>query len=615
MSRLQILYKSIPAPISVTGGAFKAAEELPIVVMYSLAFIVTRLICILAFALGLSTVAAADSITVSVPSTAPTHNVVQSNFLGISLELSFMDEYFGNDTSTIPATVLTYLSAIRSRTGNTPLRLRVGGNSMDSSVYVPGQSSPMVQMLQTAANANDQAVNYGPMLWDVLKKVADGVGGAEYLIGLSLRDPNDLSVPLLAGAAEQKLGTSLDGFLLGNEPDLYTAHQQRPNIQNYTVDIYVNEFRTVSNRLADTSAGNLLNLKNIGGPTICCAWNLDVVLNGGYLTAFNGFLKYISLQHYPQNNCFGRYDYQIPYYMQHANVVQLASWQQPGINIVQSNTSANHPQLIMSEFNSASCGGIPKISDTFAVGSLWTIDYALQMASVGYSAAYLHTRERGISYNLFAPPEGPNGGPGPWVTNPPYYALIATAEALQSTDGSIVVDLNIGNSKTNQDATVAGYAVYDAKGTSVQQFVLFNYANVSSATTTFALPPSAFQSGNKNTVAVKYLSAQDLHETTNIAWGGQTLAGVGNGTFKNDSSSWAVPTKNVDCSNGCSIEVPPTAMAVVFANGVSKVNTAQNAPAANQKPSQPQSAAAALSVTNPVLFIFTVLGVVGFVVL
>lgn len=583
--------------------------------MFSFPFPATRLNCILAFALGLSAAAAADPITVSVPSTAPSHNVVQSNFFGISLELSFMDEYFGNDTSTIPATVMNYLSAIRSRTGNNPLRLRVGGNSMDSSVYVPGQSSPMLQMLQTAANANDQAVNYGPMLWDVMKKIADGVGGAEYLIGLSLRDPNNPNVPILAGAAEQTLGTSLDGFLLGNEPDLYTTHGQRPNIKNYTLDIYIDEFRAVSNRLTNTSAGNLLNLKNIGGPTVCCFWNVDAVLNGGYLAAFNGFLKYISLQHYPQNNCFGRYDYEIPYYMQHANVVRLASWQQPAIAIIQSNTSANHPQLIMSEFNSASCGGIPKISDTFAVGSLWTIDYALQMASVGYSAAYLHTRERGISYNLFAPPEGPNGGPGPWVTNPPYYALIATAEALQSTDGSVVVDLNIENSTTNKDATVAGYVVYDAKGASVQRFVLFNYANVSSATATFALPRRAFNSGNKNTVPVKYLSAQDLHEATDIAWGGQTLAGVGNGTFKDDSSSWAVPNKNVDCSNGCSIDVPPTAMAVVFASGVSKVNTAQNTPAGNGNQKSSSSAAAPFSTVNPRLFIFSVLGVVGCIVL
>src|SRR6266567_1759006 len=136
-------------------------------------------------------------------------------------------------------------------------------------------------------------------------------------------------------------------------------------------------------------------------------------------------------------------------------VVALAAWQSSGISKVLSNTGSNHQELIMSEFNSASCGGIPSISDTFAVGSLWTIDYALQMASVGYSAAYLHTRERGVSYNVFSPPGGPNGSPGPWTTNPPFYGLLVTAEALRSTNGSIVVDLDIGGSKENVNATAS----------------------------------------------------------------------------------------------------------------------------------------------------------------
>ncbi|KAG5652420.1 hypothetical protein H0H81_005068 [Sphagnurus paluster] len=90
----------------------------------------------------------------------------------------------GNDTATIPATVLNYLAGIRSRTGNNPLRLRIGGNSMDSSVYVPWQATPMLQLTPYASNFNNQPVNYGSLLWDVLKKVSDDLTGAEYLIGV-----------------------------------------------------------------------------------------------------------------------------------------------------------------------------------------------------------------------------------------------------------------------------------------------------------------------------------------------------------------------------------------------------------------------------------------------
>ncbi|KAG6895418.1 hypothetical protein C0992_001380 [Termitomyces sp. T32_za158] len=251
----------------------------------------------------------------------------------------------------------------------------------------------------------------------------------------------------------------------------------------------------------------------------------------------------------------------------------------------------------MSEFNSASCGGVPTISDTFAVGALWTIDYALQMAAVGYSAAYLHTRERGISYNLFTPPDGPNSNPGDWVTNPPYYALIATAEALQAADGvgNIVVDLDIAKSKTDTKATVAGYAVYDSKGSSVEQFVLFNYANVSNfpdtstATATFSLPANAFAATRRTGVTVKYLSASGLAEKYNIAWGGQSLVGVGNGILQDNNATWVIPNQQLDCTDGCSVSVPAAAMAVVFAGevdknnvgGSSQKNTARRAALAN----------------------------------
>jgi len=55
---------------------------------------------------------------------------------------------------------------------------------MDSSIYVPSQTSPMVQLIGNAPNDNDQPVNYGPMLWDVMDKVSADIGGANYLIGL-----------------------------------------------------------------------------------------------------------------------------------------------------------------------------------------------------------------------------------------------------------------------------------------------------------------------------------------------------------------------------------------------------------------------------------------------
>lgn len=54
---------------------------------------------------------------------------------------------------------------------------------MDSSDYVPEQTTPMVQLIGGYVNFDDQPVKYGPMLWDVMKQVASKTGGIDYLIG------------------------------------------------------------------------------------------------------------------------------------------------------------------------------------------------------------------------------------------------------------------------------------------------------------------------------------------------------------------------------------------------------------------------------------------------
>jgi len=76
-----------------------------------------------------------------------------------------------------------------------------------------------VMLNETDPNAyfNDVPLDFGPVLFDVMKKMSDEVGPFEYLIGLSMRDPDAHdNVLALALEAESKLGDLLDGMLLGN---------------------------------------------------------------------------------------------------------------------------------------------------------------------------------------------------------------------------------------------------------------------------------------------------------------------------------------------------------------------------------------------------------------
>lgn len=124
------------------------------------------------------------AVSVIIPSSNPSTDLttVYSNFLGISLELSFINYYFGNDSNTLPGAVVQYLTALHERSSGMPVRLRLGGNSMDSSTYVPDQKD-IVEFTDPNANSNDQPVNYGEQLFEVMNAMSDKVGGAEYLVG------------------------------------------------------------------------------------------------------------------------------------------------------------------------------------------------------------------------------------------------------------------------------------------------------------------------------------------------------------------------------------------------------------------------------------------------
>ena len=297
--------------------------------------------------------------------------------------------------------------------------------------------------------------------------------------------------------------------------------------------------------------------------------DLAPVLQSGWLDQYKQQLKYITLQHYPQDNCRGTTAFGIQHYLVHANTVSLAQWQQPGIQLA----FQAKKQVLMDEFNSVSCGGVDGISNVFGA-SLWTADYALQMASVGYSGAYLHVRERGITYNMFDPPAGVAGAAGAWTTNSPFYGMLPVAAALQSANGSRVVDLNIKNSMTDATQVHAGYAIYDGTGNNVHSLVIINFKDVQGTMSDYAVD-KAFIPASYGNVTIRYLAAPSIAEKTNIAWGAQTYAGVGDANPVPATFASSVADKTVECSQGCTIQVPGPGLAVVFVgeSGASVANS------------------------------------------
>lgn len=87
---------------------------------------------------------------------------------------------------------------------------------MDGSKYAPSQEN-MIIFTDPDAYFNDVPVSFGPVLFDVLNSMSDAVGEMDFIIGLSMRFPDDFENVLeLAAASESKLGNRLDSLLLGN---------------------------------------------------------------------------------------------------------------------------------------------------------------------------------------------------------------------------------------------------------------------------------------------------------------------------------------------------------------------------------------------------------------
>lgn len=188
--------------------------------------------------------------------------------------------------------------------------------------------------------------------------------------------------------------------------------------------------------------------------------------------------------------------------------------------------------------------------------ALWAVDVALQGAAVDYTGMYIHTREIGVTYNLFQPSSDETYQDAEWTTGAIYYAELVVAEALSN--NSIVVDLNLDNSVSSPSSTVAAYGIYDGSEHDKGNLVLinFDYPSASednnSTIQEFVIPKNLTSS-----IAVRYLIAPNITEQTAITWAGQTVGK--NGDLQGDQA-----LDTIECKEGCTVSIPGPGLAVVW---------------------------------------------------
>lgn len=256
------------------------------------------------------------------------------------------------------------------------------------------------------------------------------------------------------------------------------------------------------------------------------------------------------------------------YYLNHSNTVNFAQYDADAVAAAVSNQL---PYYLV-ETNSASCVGIPGVSNAFT-STLWGIDVALQMAYRNHTGVFFHTSGINTLYNVFTAPAY-NGTTKSWKTGPIFYSFLLVSEALASTtNNSRVVDLQVGRDD------VAAYGIFE--GEIAKKVVFINMISDGSGSNVWTANVPALS--NQTRVSYKVLTALGVDQVEGIVrlflsscthlcrhcvltcifqqtWANQTFGYWSNGILQGTEEVRVAP-----CNNGsCPISIPAPGAALVF---------------------------------------------------
>lgn len=487
----------------------------------------------------------------------------RSDFLGLSLEMSVSTNIMGMNGSWLNPIFLNHIQNIRARAGS--LTIRIGGNSQEKATLVPATLfgptiNKTVDPVAQAHLSNTPLLTFSEDLFYVMSNISSLID-VQWTFGLPFLNPTQ--IPNVVNAATQILGSSLDGFQMANEPDQYGVHGNEA--QPWTIQSYMALFGQVRSQYVPTRT-------DIFAPNVCCFFTINDILAAGFLQQFGQFLKAVTVQHYKDDACTNPAPpppgvippvlltgpQAFATYQTHASAQEFFV---PYLN-ASVQLAAAGKDLIMLETNTASCGGYPGASDTFAA-ALYLLDLALQGAAVGFSQILLHSGGQGNIYNLFTPPPGNLSRIQQWTTGAPYYSALIMAEAM-SENGSQVMDLLVNNN----NSFTAGYGIYN-NGNPVR-LALFNYITDPSGANdvNFQVSIGGGTTGvgvtTPSSVNVKYFSTAtgSAADKFNLTWAGQTMGDA----FNSDGRLQGTESiQTIQCNGGvCNIPVKAPQFALVL---------------------------------------------------
>jgi len=442
--------------------------------------------------------------TVSVE-TQPLGILIPKDFVGISLEVSTAGQGIGafapgGETTASAPPVAEYALGTPEKPNEAffqfmrnlgPGVLRMGGNSQDNTCWDPA-AAPHPDWCKAEISKADFA----------LYSRAAKESGWRLIVGINLKQNSSewaLEEVTQALAPAIKPGETV-GLEIGNEPDLFSRDGSRP--KTYSPADHAKDFLAYRDAFAKNATARQYG---IVGPATCCAWrnaqDLGVFIDG--VGASN--LNLISIHNYPLTTCNGR-TVTVQQLLAPETITRFDGQ-------MRSLAAAAHDRklpIVLAETNSASCGGMPGVSNAFAA-ALWGMSTLYSAVEDGLSGVNFHISYRpgGSAYNAidtYAAAGGSAQEVYKNVAEPLYYGMYLFA---QNASGEYLLPANI---QTNSN--IRAYATMACSNCAVH-VVLLNEDVTASGRVAVHLP------NRKGTAQLLFLNAPKLSApASDVRYGG-----------------------------------------------------------------------------------------------
>ncbi|KAF5371017.1 hypothetical protein D9615_010017 [Tricholomella constricta] len=444
----------------------------------------------------------------------PNLSIMQhGSFYGFSIEMSVVTQLMGKNASHLKVPFLNLMGLLQQRSGG--VHIRIGGNTQDFAVFVdelPDGEATAKEKSDLKNPTLTPAVLYTKEMFYIAANISSLVN-VKWYFGIPFNDTNwRLQI---AEYSQEILGDNLLGLQGGNEPDYYLSHGHRP--EGYGPFDYFGEFADL---IVAMDANPNIPIKNmLIGPSLASGpWTPEMMWETDFIPAFKDSLVAITMEHYPSNNCFVQFgigsfvDPQraFPSFLTHQAALDLVEPYRHTSNLAR---EAEKP-FIMFETNSATCGGLPGVSDSFGA-ALWALDYGLTMAAVNFSHALLHVGGQNVYYNPFTAPPTNQTSFNQWTVGAVYYSVLIVAEVFGKSNVSQIVDTS------NNGLFTPSYAIYD--NGALSKVALFNFMDDPSGAHDITGTITVEGGQVPAQVHVKYFEAESVAVKTNLTWAGQTL--------------------------------------------------------------------------------------------